>query len=376
VQALLRILVGKPNHSQADRDKVDWLATFFFQAREERTKQPTGWPKPVVQEILKGFSFPSLSGNADDLLSEISSLLEEVRYFERFAQITESRIIQRGRELKNRFGEEFFHPDVLAATVNYNLVFGKKFHALLQQTMQKVKEFATSVETSDSGNNLLHDDYRSTGDAFQHLSELGRKQDPSKTAVIDPFPQPSGAAAAWQSAPQAPPPQRSNAPASTEAQLRELGINVAMEALTIRKRTEEIGVRLKANLTLSSLPGAFTPLPLGDWEAAAFRNSYPESEQSFRADFARVIVRAIAIVSLINDEMPAYQEKKGTEYLWKRHYDTLLYLLQEGRTEKARLLNLSDASEKKGLADKSKQLLQTAQKLESALGRAAAIFHD
>lgn len=45
VRALLRFLVAKKSHSQTDRDKVDWLGTFFFQAREERTKQPTGWPK-------------------------------------------------------------------------------------------------------------------------------------------------------------------------------------------------------------------------------------------------------------------------------------------------------------------------------------------
>lgn len=374
VQALLRFIVGKKTHSQADRDKVDWLATFFFQAREQRTKQPTGWPKALVQEILKGFQFPSLSGAAEDLLSEVSSLLEEVRYFDKFAQITESRIIQRGRELKERFGEELFHPEVLAATINYNLIFGKKFHALLQQTMEKVREFAHS-ESSGAGKGVMHDDYRATGDAMQHLSDLGRQQEPAKsvpaeTAFSSFAAQPPAVAASSQGA------ANSADAGNAERRLEELGISVDMEALNLRRRADELGVRLRANPGLTTLPGSATSLPLTDWEAVAFRSSYPESEQTFRADFARGIVRAIAIVSLINDEMPAYQAKKGTEYLWKKHYDTLLYLLQEGRSQKDRLLSLSDASEKKGLIDKAKQLLQTAQKLEAALGRAATIFEE
>lgn len=367
VQALLRFLVGKKTHSQADRDKVDWLATFFFQAREERTKQPTGWPKAIVQEILKGFEFPPLTGNAEDLLTEVSSLLEEVKYFDKFAQITESRIIARGRELKNRFGEELFHPDVLAATINYNLIFGKKFHLLLKQTMEKVRHFATHAESSP-GKDLLHDDYRSTGDAMQHLSQLGLEQETVTAGSAGP----TGA----QGAPGTPQGSAASVAGQTDNRFEELGISLEMEALNVRKRADELGVRLKANPNLTTLPGAVGSLVLTDWETAALRSSYPESEQSFRADFARAIVRALAIVSLINDEMPAYQAKKSTEYLWKRHYDTLFYLLQEGSALKDRLFILSSACEKKGLIDKAKQLLVTAQKLQGALRRATTIFED
>ena len=132
---------------------------------------------------------------------------------------------------------------------------------------------------------------------------------------------------------------------------------------------------VKAHPGMSSLPGAWASLPLQEWESNSFRTDYAESEQSFRGEFARQVCHAIAILSLIDEELPAYHEKKkGTEFVWKKHYDTLLYLFQEGRTHKERLTRLAADCEGKGLIGKAKQLLQTAEKLETGLGKAAAIF--
>ena len=74
IRAFLRYYVGRPKHSDADRDKVDWLATYFFQAREERTKQLTGWPKAEVQNILQRFNQPQLSDDSVTLLAEFADL--------------------------------------------------------------------------------------------------------------------------------------------------------------------------------------------------------------------------------------------------------------------------------------------------------------
>ena len=367
IRAFLRFLVSRQPRSQSDRDKVDWLATYLFQAREERTKKPTGWPKTEVQEILQGIPFPHLSEEAGELLGEVSSLLEEIKYFEKFSQITDSRIIQRGRELKNRFGEDFFHPDVLIPIINYNLVFGKKFHGLLQETMQKVQESA-SRQTESGGpdaQELLRTDYRATADAFRHLTELGRERGPAKAAA---------GSAASRNRPGPSDPEGAGELSEAKERMRELGIDIAVEERNLQRRTGELKVLVKAHPVLSSLPGAWAPLPLQEWESNAFRTDYSGSEQSFRVEFARQVSRAIAILSLIDEELPAYHGKKGTEFLWKKHYDTLLYLFQEGRWHKERLTRLAADSEGKGLTGKAKQLLQTAAKLEAGLAKAEAIF--
>ena len=349
IESLLRFLVSKRPHSQADRDKVDWLVTHLFKMREERTRQPTGWPKTAVMEILQGFEFESLTRFAEDSLMEMPSLLDEMKYFERFSQITDSRIIERGRDLKNQFGEEFFHPDVLAAIVNYNLLFGKKFHGLFQDTMRKVHEFAQARpdESPPDAQELLESDYRMTTDAFRQLGDLGRKEaasaDPVKTLPV-------------------------------EQQLRRLGIDPSQEALNLRKRIEELSQRLRTNPGITSIPNPFTALPLHEWETAAFRTQYAETEQTFRADFTRSIRHAIAITSRIYEEIPLYQEKRNSEYLWKKHYDSLVYLLYEGREHKDSLLRLSTISQQRGLQEKAKQLQKTAEKLDSSLSKVATLF--
>lgn len=353
--SLLRFLGSKKTHSDDDRDKVDWLATHLLKKREEKRKRPMGWPKAEIQEIFKDFDFPPLSRYAEDLLMEIPSLLDEMKYFNRFPQITDSLIIQRGRDLKNQLGDEFFHPDILTAMVNYNLLFGRKFHELFQEITQKVHEFAQErPETAPPDTKeLLQGDYHSTGDAFRHLSDLGRKEAMAPAMGASP----AGAAAI-----------------SVEQQLKNLGIDSAQEALNLRNRTQELAVRLRTNLGITTIPNSFAPLPLQEWESNAFRADYAQNEQTFRAEFSRAVCHAVSILSRTYEEIPLYQEKKGTEYLWKKHYDALVYLLYEGRVHKEALFRLAALSKQRGLLEKAKQLQMTAEKLEAGLRKLAALF--
>ena len=353
--ALIRFLVSKKTHSEADRDKLDWVTTHLFKRREERRKSLTGWPRIELQEMLQGFEFPPLTQLAQDALMEIPSLLDEVKYYESFHQFTDSRTIERGRDLKNQFGKEFFHPDALAAIVNYNLLFGKKFYELLQKSEQKVREFAQAQteQSPPDTKELLQSDYRSTANAFRNLGELGRKGTVRTAAGAPPMSGPH---------------------ASVEEQLKQLGVDPAQEALNLRNRIQELGLRLRSNPAMTVIPNALEPLPLHDWEANAFRTKYPENEQTFRAEFARGVCRAIAILSRIYEEIPLYLEKKGTEYLWKKHYDSLVSLLYEGRKHKEVLLELSTVSQQRGLPEKAKQLHVTEEKLEAGLSKVAALF--
>jgi len=356
IVALIRFAVSKKSRADADQDKVDWLLTHLFKKREEQRGIPTGWPRVEVREILQGFEFPPLSQYAQDTLMEVPTLLDEIKYFSNFHQITDSRAIERGRDLKNQFGEEFFHPDALAAIVNYNLLLGKKFYGLIQEISQRVQEFARAQTDRSAPDTkaLLQSDYRSTADAFRNLSELDRKE-----------PAPAAREAKGTPAPQAD---------SLEQQLKRLGVDPAGEILHLRNRIQELSMRFRSNLATVTVPNPFSPVHLNDWEATAFRAQYPESEQTFRADFARTVCHAIAVISRIYEEIPLYQEKRSTEFLWKKHYDALVFLLYEGRKHKEALLKLSAVSQQRGLHEKAKQLQATAEKMDGALAKAAAIF--
>ena len=354
IRALIRFLVAKNPHSQDDRNKVDWLATHLVRVRQERRQQPIGWPRTEVDEILQGMELPALTAHTEDLLTELPSLLDEVKYLERFSQITDSRIIERARDLKDELGEEFFHPDVLTAIVNYNLTFGRKFQQLLQETVQKIREFLQAQPESLSPNTqeLLESDYRTTTGAFQHLSALGQKPEPEKRAeetLVTPL-------------------------QHTEKELIGLGIDPGRQGERLRNRVREIALRVMSNPRLTFIPTPLGSLRLEEWESTALQADYPVEEESFRAAFARSVSAAIGVMMRIDEELPPYHETRGHEAVWKQHHDALVYLLYEGRLLNAVLTGLSADSQKRGLPDKSKQLHATAEKLEASLSKLTTIF--
>ena len=372
IQALIRFLVSKKPHLRGDREKVDWVVTYLFQVREERKGSPGGWFTSEIENILEGFDFLPLSMPGEEMLLEISALLDELKYFRKFSEITESRIIQRGRYLKGQFGAEFFHPTVLAAIVNYNFLLGRKIQALLQETVRKVSQFTpASSETFPDTQELLQRDYRAISDVFQQLTALDRKAELDEEQKKE---MKKGAAEKKRGPEQEAGGATKAKPQSLEEQLIDLGIDPGRHAEQLRNRIKEIGMRIRSNPATTSLSYPAGALLLSDWEAKAFLTEYPATEESFRAEFARSVTSAIGIIARMDEELPAYFETKGAEHLWKRHCDALVYLLYEGRRQLEVLGELARSSEKRGLADKSKQLLSTAEKLEGYLGRVAGLF--
>jgi hypothetical protein len=163
-------------------------------------------------------------------------------------------------------------------------------------------------------------------------------------------------------------------PLTMEEQLIALGIDPGRQAEQLRNRVKEIALRVRSTPGGAPLPNAAGPMLLHDWESKALLSDYSPAEESFRADFARSVTTVIGIIARIEEELPAYFETRGAEHLWKRHCDALVYLLYEGRRQLETLKKLSAESTKRGLPDKSTQLLATADKLDSYVKRMAALF--
>lgn len=369
IQSLIRFLVTKKQHFQSDREKLDWLVTHLFSLGKEHGERPSGWFTAEMEEILQSFTFPPLSAHAEELLAEFPALLDELAYFQKFSQITDSRILGRGRDLKRQFKEEFFHPAVLAAIVNYNLLLGKKMLDLLQGTVRNILESAPEAELPDT-QEAIQDDYQTISGFFHQITELDRKAEQSREKKEKGrAPAPSEALPAGGVAGE---PEKSAR--SVEEQLLELGIDPSRQAERHRNRIREIARRLSANPGVTSLAFAAGTVPLSEWEMRALLSESPPIEQSFRADFGRGIANAIGLIAGIEEELPGYFETKGVEHLWKRHCDALIYLLYEGRRHVEVLKGLAQHSEKRGLLEKTKQLLSTADKLEGQLARVSALF--
>ena len=352
IRLLLRFYAGRKPHFPADRDKVDWLATYLFRMRESEGNRPPGWAKSELQEILKGIAFPTLSAESQTVLSELPPLLQDINDMRDLSQITDSRLLERVRSLKRNVGEEYSHPVVLAAIVNYNLVLGKKFDELLKQALEQAHNLLSSQQISKSFDEqeLIWSDYHSNVDALQQLSDWSRTRPPEKEEPV--------------------PVQES----VVDRQLERLGIDSTREASKLKNRIKELANHLRANPAITSVRVCGTPLPLEVWESHSFQTLFQQREQNLRADFARTVTLALAIVLRIYEELYAYQNAKSLGEQWRKQSDSLFYLLCEGLRLKETLLRLSFVARKSGDPEMAQHFTLTAEKLETNLAKVSELF--
>ncbi len=155
-ETLLRYYARKKAGSAIDRDKADFVATFLYR----HPRVPGQWDKhgytldgvvPIppfeiaLIEILAESELPQLSEEYVGLLGEFDSLRQELETYTTLEVLTDSGIVQKGRDLKQALGACFYHPGVLAAVAPYNAEVGKRLGELLRATTTQLKNFAEEV---------------------------------------------------------------------------------------------------------------------------------------------------------------------------------------------------------------------------------------
>ena len=351
-RALLRFWASRRKRSIEELDKVDWLVTKFFRVREEESKQPVGWVTGELQGLLKGIPFPKLGHDAQSFLGELPPLLDDVRYLGTFSQIADSRIPERGRDLKAQIREDFCNPEALAAILNYNVVLGNKFEELLDRAILQARETAPANTVHDL-QEALKNDYRSNGGAIQQLADLTRKEIPEKADVqVAAGPDPL-----------------------LDQQLERLGIDSTRELSKLRSRIRELAKKMMEDAHVRSIRICGSPLSLDKWEADSLRSLTGKREENLQGAFARNVSRAIAFLVRIYEELYAYETKKGAGNVeWMKHHAALFYLLYEGRAHLAVLQQLALLHRKGEFPELAQQLASTADKLEANLARMKDLF--
>ena len=357
--AFLQYLCVKPQHSDADRERVDWLMSYLFKTRVA-ARGAIGDVEAQLRSLVWGLSSEPLSEAAEKLLRDLEKVLAEMSGFTSFQTMNRSGITGRGREIKRQLGEEFYHPRALAAIVNYNLIFGKQFDALLMAATSRMKKF---------GAMLVKKDYHYAASDFAHL-------------VDDAVPAPAMATAAAVGASPATFASLEGEEIEVEAnlveqQMREMGLDPAGEARKLKLILMRMSqaVRNVGSAAIKAIPLKNCECPVTDWEVRALASGFDDDDTSFRAEFSRQIQRAVAIRAAAAEEWMVYELKKDTtDYLWKAHYDSLVWLLFEGRQTSEKLIRFAGQTGEKGLPERAEQILRTAAKLDETLAQLAKIF--
>jgi hypothetical protein len=342
---LLRL--GRP----VDHDRFDWVLTYLFKRRLETGALPgVGNIGAQIIALFPNFPQPPLTSQARDLIKKLSAALEEIKAFTSFPQLTASGLLAKGRQLKEQFEEERYHPAVLSAVVSYNLVLGKAFQSLFDESALRSRELAKR---------LIKADYRSN---VEHMSK-----------VVAPAAETTARVEGHATLLEVTPAQHEVIHGPMVDPIQALGLDDGREAQKLRFTMRSLVAyfeneerRAEGVVRWSDLR-----LPLADWETRALSTDYPPQDKSFRADFARRLAKAVAFLYRLAEERDQLARKASSEYLWKPHYDALLWLYARGKEHVENMQVFARDVIQRGLPEKGQQVHKSAARLSETLEHAA-----
>ncbi len=391
-EAMLRYLVNKPQRTDSDRDKTDLVATYVYRTHgDAKVSGGMDDASPFAAELFRILELPKdlpLPATHLQMTREFPFLRDEVQDFRDFNELIDSGIIDRVRDLKQSFGEGFYHPRVLAVTAEYNDMLGERFSELFHDAARQIKDFASRVQNEGGSimaplgdgitiknlvdmevGNLLQQDYTNAREKFRKVTKYkkavanrgGAARTQAPTAKNGPAmpPLPFGL-----SMPPRPQPAQTQPQTLPTAAVPTAVIQSTIEDSKLKNMEESIRnfVRAGGEKPPSMMPLKNASLAISPAEADAFRSDYGD-EQSFRADYASVIRRMVAVQGRITSELADFKVKESSVYLWKPHADSLAHLVRSAQQALETASRIVSAAEQRGLSEKVTLIKLTVQRL-------------
>jgi hypothetical protein len=400
-EALLRHFARKESRSAPDRDKTDFIITFLYRTLIPPEKQAPYAIKvdetsEFEQQVCAIFDCPEAAALPEahqQLLREFPFIWQEVDDYGHFDQLVDSGVIQRVRELKQRLGDSFYHPRVLAIIAGYNVYFGSRFDHLFRQAALQIKKFAINVrqqggsmmsrvdgdvtvqqfaEVEQQEAEILQSEYSRAQEQFRKIAKLKKALDSRSGA------HPHAAAAVAAIREPMPPvthhvpiPERiAHVPGVGEMVSPGATPEVEQGKLRSMQNSIENFIHAADPRAAGIVPLQNGNLALSNAEVEAYRTNYG-GERSFRADYAGALRQAVEIEARIQVEVREYNSKQSSAYLWKPHADSLAFLITAARNLQEQCGTILRMAEQRGLADKVAALTASLQKMRLSMQIAA-----
>jgi len=332
-----------------DHDRFDWAITYVFKRRLEKGElQSTGDIPGEVACMFPEFDQPPLSDHARQQLAALRAVQGQIGSFHDFRQLTQSGIIAKGREIKQSFGPERYHPAVLGAGVNYNLALGEICQGLLDKPVAP----GESKQVEPPPSNARHGEV-----------ELEVTTGPETSSGY-------GAASVVDLAPEA---------AIDSGVVHGMTSNPKELAIDKKRESEKLAESVRNLVAFFEMPeNRFETLacigtlkvPLTDFEALAVQANFAEDDESFRAKFARGMKQSAALTMRMAEETEHLRNAPASSFFREVHQKALLWLFATAREHVQALHKLAEAAGKGGMPDKQRQVLTSAERLSATVDSA------
>lgn len=171
VSTWLQHFIAKPVRGTADRDKIDFLLSHYLRMNLPPSLQE-GKPNYAAMKAVLEPVLGSCDGDLPEEAREVEELIGIAERCRTLAEFERSGIIRRGRELKQRAGEQYFTPGFLVAFTHFNAVVRRECHRLMNSDLKFIGEALDRLEQQG----ISHIDCTAANwSAHEPVSELQNK---------------------------------------------------------------------------------------------------------------------------------------------------------------------------------------------------------
>jgi len=137
-------------HTEADRDKIDFLFVQYFAHCAPPGLQDENVDLACVAQVLEPV-LGAVDRKAPKWLAPVDQLLAEANTSKDLNRLLTAHILDKGRQLKESIGEEYFSPMAIVAFTRFGFLMRRIFFRLMYQDLHGIVEGLRELEKNGVG---------------------------------------------------------------------------------------------------------------------------------------------------------------------------------------------------------------------------------
>lgn len=145
LRALLLHHLRRQEHSDSDRDKIDFLLVQYFShcapSRLEDADVDLAYVAQTLEPVLGAVEL-----SVPEWLSPLDEVVQTANGCRNLNQLLTSRILEKGRKLKTSCGQKYFLPAVMVAFTRFSFLMRRIFFRLMHQDLNAILDGLRELE--------------------------------------------------------------------------------------------------------------------------------------------------------------------------------------------------------------------------------------
>ena len=147
-EALRTLLVHhlrRTEHSDSDRDKIDFLLVQFFSHCAPSRLEDADVDMAYVAQTLEGV-LGSVDVNVPDWLEPLDEVIQNANGCRNLNQLLTTRVLEKGRKIKTSCGQNYFLPTAMVAFTRFSFLMRRIFFRLMHQDLNAILDGLRELE--------------------------------------------------------------------------------------------------------------------------------------------------------------------------------------------------------------------------------------